>query len=107
MSVLTDLYPSPTVLLSLSKENSSYVGNCLTISRSDGTSSTNIGFTGNNLDTTSLNTFLGGGTAFIDKWFDQSGNGNDATQSTLAKRWQIIIDTDGLPSTVVPASTYN
>lgn len=99
-SLLLDQFPGATVLLSLSKENSAYGGNCVQISSSTGTSQVNIGFTGNSINMTALNSALAGGTRFVDTWYDQSGNGNNATQSTLSKRYQIIVDTDGNPSVV-------
>jgi hypothetical protein len=95
---LLDSYPGATVLLSLSKESSVYAGNCLLISRSNSTSQTAIGFSGNNLDMTALNAYLAGGTAFVDRWYDQSGNANDALPVSAAKRLQIIVDTDGKPT---------
>lgn len=100
---LSDSFSGATVILSLTKEKSDYAGNCIQISRSNGSSQTTIGFTGTALDMTSLNTYLSGGTAFVDTWYDQSGNANDAT-STTTKRWQIIVDTDGLPSLVTANS---
>lgn len=97
---LADLFPGPTVLLSLTQENSAYAGPCVSISRSGGTSPTTIGFSGGLLDMTALNAYLAGGTAFCDTWYDQSGNVNNATQATLSKRFQIIVDTDGKPSLI-------
>jgi hypothetical protein len=41
---------------------------------------TDIGFDGScNLDTTTLLSFCAGTTCYVVKWYDQSGNGNDAT----------------------------
>src|SRR5262245_27914836 len=97
---LLDSYSGATVLLSLTKENSAYSGPCLTISRSNGSSPTDIGFSGTALDMVALNSYLAGGTAFVDVWYDESGNGNNATQTTLSKRFQIIVDTDGVPSLI-------
>lgn len=104
-ALLNELFPGSTVLLSLSKESLSYAGQCVEISRSAGTSPLSLGFSGNNLDMASLATYLGGGTAFIDTWHDQSGFGNDATETTLNKRYQLIIDADGKPSAKAPVET--
>ena len=63
--------------------NSNYTGPIMQIKA--GTSGTPTNFFGDvngNLSTassTSLTTFLGGQTAYITKWYDQTGNSNDAT----------------------------
>lgn len=100
LTFLSDSFSGATVLLSLTRESSAYHGDALVVSRSNGSASTRIGYVGNALDLAALNAYLVGGTAFVDTWFDQSGNGNDANQGTQAKRWQIILDTDGLPSLI-------
>jgi hypothetical protein len=101
-NLLADQFTSPTVLLSLSKENSSYNGNCVQISSSTGTSQVNIGFSGTSIDMTALSSALAGGARYVDTWYDQSGNGNNATPraGARANRYQIIIDTDGKPSLI-------
>ena len=46
-----------------------------------------IGFTANgDLDTGSIETFCAGTECYVDTWYDQSGNGNDAEQATAGKQ---------------------
>jgi surface protein len=55
-----------------------------------GSVSASIGFDSfGNLDTASLESFAGSGDAFVKTWFDQSGNGNNAFQNTLADQPKI------------------
>ena len=62
---------------------------------SDNTEQT-IGFSGGELDTTALATFCGSSDGFVRTFFDQSGNGNDATQSTTANQPKIYDGTTGV-----------
>jgi hypothetical protein len=50
-----------------------------------------IGFVGEDLDTASLLTFVGAGNGFVTIWYDQSGNGKDAHQSTASDQRQIVV----------------
>lgn len=105
-ALLLDQFPGATALLSLSKENSAYGGACIQISSSTGTSQVNIGFTGTGIDMTALNAALAGGLRYIDTVYDQSGNGNNAVEATLNKRYQIIVDTDGNPTAISPVNFH-
>jgi len=49
-----------------------------------------IGFVGRDLDTVSLLSFVGSNNGFVTTWYDQSGNGNDATQSTADNQPRIV-----------------
>lgn len=62
---------------------------------SDNTEQT-IGFSGGELDTTALATFCGSSDGFVKTWMDQSGNGNDATQTTAANQPKIYDGTSGV-----------
>ena len=86
---LLDSYGSATVAYSLRKLSSSAT-NAIRVRRSNDNSETDIGFVGEALDTTSLTSFVGANSAYIVKWYDQSGNSNDATQSTTAQQPRII-----------------
>jgi hypothetical protein len=72
--------------LSLSKVNPSYNGTCLTIRRVSDNNETNIGFVGNDLDITSINTFCSGTKCYVKKWFDQYQSGADAIQNTAGNQ---------------------
>ena len=50
-----------------------------------------IGFVNGELDTTTLEGYCTGGLdAYVTTWYDQSGNGNDAEQTTAASQPQIV-----------------
>jgi len=55
-----------------------------------GNTETDIGFSGGTLDTTALLNHCGSANGFVTKWYDQSGNGNDATQSTASNQPKIV-----------------
>ena len=88
-----DIYSGATVAYSVRKLRNSYTGNSIRVRRSSDNTEQDIGFVSGNLDTASLLTFVGtGGTdnGFIKTWYDQSGNGNDATQTATASQPQIV-----------------
>lgn len=90
-----DDYSDKVLGLSLRKVSSSYAGNCVKVRRSTDNATQDIGFTGGLgtwLDDSALNTFLGGADAFVDTWYDQSGNGYDVTQATLSEQPQLVAD---------------
>lgn len=67
-----------------------YAGKCIKVRRSSDNTTQDIGFAGGVLDTASLATFVGANNGFIDTWYDQSGNGYNATQATTGKQPQIV-----------------
>src|SRR6187402_320339 len=75
---------------SVRKSNSSYVGNCMKVRRSSDNTTLDIGFSGNDLDTTSLLAFVGAGSGFIETWYDQSGNSRNLVQTTIANQPSIV-----------------
>ena len=66
------------------------------VRRSSDNAEQTIGFSANELDTTALATFCGSSDGFVVTWMDQSGNGNDATQSTTANQPKIYDGTTGV-----------
>lgn len=89
-SLLLDLYPSAAVAYSLRKLRAAYTGSAIRVRRSSDNTEQNIGFTGNELDTTALLAFCGAGNGFVTTWYDQSGNARNATQTTQANQPQIV-----------------
>jgi hypothetical protein len=87
---LLDDYSGATVGYSLRKLRSAYSGNCIRVRRSSDNTEQNIGFVNNILDTASLLTFVGAGNGFVTTWYDQSGNGNNAIQTTAGSQPQIV-----------------
>jgi len=76
---------------SLRKLRSAYAGSCIKVRRSSDNATQDIGFSGNDLNTSALLTFCGAGDGFIDTWYDQSGNGNNLSASgTFYAQPQIV-----------------
>lgn len=76
---------------SIRRLRTAYTGKAINVRRSSDNTTTDIGFTSaGDLDTSSLLTFAGSGNAFIVTWYDQSGNGANATQATAANQPQIV-----------------
>jgi len=89
-SLLLDLYPSAAVAYSLRKLRNAYTGSAIRVRRSSDNTEQNIGFIGNDLDTTALLAFCGAGNGFVTTWYDQSGSAQNATMSTQANQPQIV-----------------
>jgi hypothetical protein len=88
---LLDTYPNAAVAYSIRKLRAAYTGSAIRVRRSSDNAEQNIGFTAlGNLDTTALTSFCGAGNGFVTTWYDQSGNGRNATQTTAANQPQIV-----------------
>jgi len=70
-------YNYPVILVSFRKINSRYTGNAIRVRRSSDNTEMDIGFSGVNLDTTSLLSFIGANTGYVVIWYDQSGGTNN------------------------------
>lgn len=106
-NLLLDLYPNAAYAHALFKLRTPYSGNCIKVRRSSDNTTQNIGFTGNDLDTTSLLSFCGAGNGFIDTFYDQSGNGRDITQATTTAQPQIVSSGSVLLENGKPCCTLN
>ncbi|OBQ33035.1 MAG: hypothetical protein AN485_19835, partial [Anabaena sp. MDT14b] len=94
-SRFTDVIPPSTqnAAYSLRKFRSAYSGAAINV-RSSGGATQDIGFTASgDLDTTALKAFVGvGNNGFVTTWYDQSGNGKNAIQTTLVNQPQIVVN---------------
>jgi hypothetical protein len=90
VGLLLDEYPNAAAAYSLRKLRAAYTGNLIRVRRSSDNTEQDIGFSGANLDESSLTTFCGSGNGFVTTWYDQSGNGYNATQTTAANQPQIV-----------------
>ena len=81
VSYLLDDYGSATVAYSLRKLSSSSTY-AVTVRRSSDNATLDVGFSGEDLDTASLLSWASTDTVYVTKWYDQSGNSNDAIQTT-------------------------
>lgn len=88
--LLDALSVSASVAYSTRKLRAAYAGSAIKVRRSSDNTTQDIGFTGNNLDTASLATFVGANSAFIDTWYDQSGNAINATMATTGNQPRIV-----------------
>ena len=88
---LLDLYPSAAAAYSVRRLSSTYAGSAMEVRRSSDNALQDIGFDANgDLDTASLLSFVGAGNGFVRTWYDQSGNANNAQQTTSSRQPQII-----------------
>jgi hypothetical protein len=90
--VVDNVATTPAVIFSLRRMRSSYTGFALKVrSSAAGNPTQDIGFLPSGvLDTTSLKSFVGSNSGFIETWYDQSGNGRHITQTTLSRQPRII-----------------
>ena len=87
-----------TIAYSLRKLRSGQT-RAIRVRRSSDNAEQDIGFVGDELNTASLLSFCGANNGFVTTWYDQSGNGYNATQTTQARQPQIVssgaVITDG------------
>jgi len=82
-NLLLDTYTGAAAAYSVRKLDKDYTGSCMRVRRSSDEATQDIGFDSNgDLDTSALATFVGDAFGYCTIWYDQSGNGNNATQST-------------------------
>ena len=73
------------------KLRQAYTGYCMKVRRSSDSAEQDIGFdAAGNLDLNALINFVGTGTGYVKTWYDQSGNSNDATQTSTVTQPMIM-----------------
>jgi len=87
---LLDDYPNSAAAYSLRLLRSAYTGSAIRVRRSSDNTEQDIGFVNNQLDVSDLQSFCSGTGGFVTTWYDQSGNGYNATQTTAANQPQIV-----------------
>jgi len=87
---LIDCYSGSTMAYSLRKLSNSYAGNCIKIRRSSDNTEQDIGFVSDYVDTASMKTFVSSNSAYVVTFYDQSGNGYNATNATAANQPRIM-----------------
>lgn len=91
-NLILDSYSGAKVAISLRLLKCNYSGSCIRVRRSSDNTEQDIGFnTAGDIDTSSLKTFVGANDGHVVKWYDQSGNGNDVSQSTASAQARVII----------------
>ena len=89
-ALLLDTYSGAAAAYSLRRLSNAYTGSAIRVRRASDNTEQDIGFVSNELDTATLESFCSGTNGFVKTWYDQSGNGRDATQSTAANQPQIV-----------------
>ena len=88
--LLLDTYSGAAAAYSVRKLSQWYTGNCMKVRRDSDDTTQDIGFDSNgDLDTAAIATFCGSANGYVVTWYDQSGNANNATQSTTSAQPQI------------------
>lgn len=88
---LLDDYPNAAAAYSLRLLRSAYTGSAIRVRRAVGSpSEKDIGFVNNELDVADLESFCSGTDGFVVTWYDQSGNGYNATQTTASSQPKIV-----------------
>ena len=88
--LLLDAYGSSSFAIALRLLRTAYAGDCIKVRRSSDNTTSDIGFVSGVLDTASLLSFVGANDGFVHTIYDQSGAGNDATQTTNGNQPQIV-----------------
>lgn len=88
--LLIDLVTGAAAAYSTRKLRATYSGSAIRVRRSSDNSETDIGFTGDELDTTALLAHCGAGSGFVVTWYDQSGNARHLEQATAANQPRIV-----------------
>jgi hypothetical protein len=89
-----------------------WTGAAIRVMRTSDNSELDIGFIGEDLDVVTLLAFVGTGSGFVVIWYDQSGNGRNATQTTAGSQPRIVsngvLETrNGKPALRLLSSTLN
>jgi hypothetical protein len=95
---LLDAYPNAKVAYSLRKLSSTYVGSSIRVRRSSDNTEQDIGFVGNELDTSSLLSFCGVNSGYVTTWYNQKGTGDNLNNITAIN--QPLIVNSGVVETV-------
>jgi len=102
--LLLDTYTGAAAAYSVRKLDKDYTGYCMKVRRASDDVEADIGFDGSGgVDQSAIATHCSGSSGFVSVWYDQSGNSNNATQSTSGAQPQIyngtaVITTNGKPA---------
>ena len=111
-ALFLDTYTGAAAAYSVRKLSQWYTGNCMNVRRDSDATTQDIGFDSNgDLDTAAIKSFCDAGGAgtrgYVVTWYDQSGNGNDATNSETTQQPQIYDGTAVLTRNGKPAPYFN
>jgi hypothetical protein len=100
-------YPGAAAAYSLRQLTTAYTGSAIRVRRASDNTEQNIGFVNNELDTSSLTSFCSGTNGFVTTWYDQSGNGRNATQTTAVNQPIIVSSGSLITENGKPAFYWN
>jgi hypothetical protein len=104
---ILDTYPGAYFGYSVRRLSGTYTGSCMQVKRSSDSSVLDVGFdSSGNLDTGSITTFVGGGNGFVNIWYDQSGNGLNATKQSFSTEGFYIVESGTLKTLNGKAAPY-
>ena len=105
---LLDSYGGSAAAYSLRALSSSYTGALIKVRRASDNAEQDIyaKYDGT-LNTDALESFCSGTNGYVTTWYDQSGNGNDATQSTSANQPKIVSSGSTITENGKPALNYD
>lgn len=105
---LLDTYSGASAAYSLRLLDSTYTGYAINVRRASDNAVQDIGFDANgDLNTSALATFCSGTDGYVVRWYDQSGNGNDAVQATTSAQPQIVSGGTVVTDSATSKSTLN
>ncbi len=98
---------SAKLVVGLRRLVSTYGGPAIRLRRSSDNAESDFGFSGNELDLTAINSFLGGSTGFVTTLYDQSGNGGNVTQPATGIQPTFVANgLNGKPNMHMSSSQY-
>lgn len=87
---LDALATTPRMAMSMKKKLISTAANALRVRESAGSTEQDIGFSGSLVDSASIASFVGSNSGFLRTLYDQTGNSEDAAQSTAANQPRLV-----------------
>jgi len=107
-SLLLDDYSGAAAAYSVRKLSGTYTGSAMRIRRDNDDAELDIGFDGDgNLDTAAIATHCDVNNGYVSKWYDQSGNSNDAAQAGFGSQPQIYNGAAVVTENGKPAVKFN
>ena len=106
--LLLDTYTGASAAYSVRKLDKDYTGYAMKVREDSGDTEADIGFDSNgDLDTAAIATHCGSANGYVVTWYDQSGNSNNATQSTSSAQPQIYNGTAVITENGKPAISWS
>lgn len=105
-SLLFDDYQNPLAGYSLRKLKRTYSGPAVTVRRESDNQNIDVGFSGNQLDVTSLENFCSGTNGFVSVWYDQSGTGKHLYQNFEVYQPKIVSNGTTIKNNNKPAVEF-